>query len=116
MASNPLSLPLKQARKRTEVQIVRYTPSVRTVVITLVALLILFGWLHLILALEIASTGRQIQIETGELEKIQRTNDMLRWTIASELSSTEMAQRAVAKGYVRQEPVYLPLSQLLTQP
>lgn len=110
-----ISLPLSQARKRTEAKTANRTPSVRAIIIVCVALLILFGWLHLILALEIASTGRQIQIQTAQLDQIERRNDWLQWQAASVCSSANMAERAKSLGFEPQQPIYLPLLQPVAQ-
>ncbi len=114
MAGHSLPTPFSQARKQSHTD--HHTPSMRTVLIIFVALLILFGWLHLILALEIASTGRQIQIKTEELKEIQRDNNNLRWKIAKIWSSAEMARRAIEEGYEPRQPIYLPPPQSSSQP
>jgi hypothetical protein len=105
MASEPLPTPTLQTRRNA----VDRTLSVRIVIAAFVALLILFGWLHMIQALEIASTGRDIQDKMEELKEVRRENDYLRWRIAQELSVAEMSDRARHLGYRQQEPVYLPL-------
>jgi hypothetical protein len=74
-----------------------------------IALLILFGWLRLILALEIASTGRQIQILTEELASIERGNNGLRLKIATALSPERLARIAEELGYALYEPIYVPM-------
>ena len=88
-------------------------PPVRTAIIVGAALLILFAWLHLILSLQIASTGRQIQITKEEMEQIERDNLAIVRDIAAAESQKKMADRATALGYGPQAPLYLPLSQQL---
>ncbi len=77
------------------------------------ALLILFAWLHLFLALQIASTGQQIQLATEELQKLKRDNmAVVRDTAVAE-SEENMTRRATELGYGPQAPVYLSLGQTL---
>jgi len=90
------------------------TVPLRTALFGGAALLILFAWLHLILALQIASTGRQIQIATEELQKLKRDNMALVRDTAIAESEEKMAERAAALGYGPQAPVYLSLGQTLT--
>jgi cell division protein FtsB len=91
-------------------------PSLRTAVIVFLGLLILFRWLHLILALQLASTGRQIQIATEELQKIERHNTTLVQEISEAESPTDLAQRAIQEGYKPGQPIYVRTSQPLAQP
>jgi hypothetical protein len=63
----------------------------------------------MIQALDMASTGRDIQDKMDELQEIHRGNDYLRWRIAEELSVAKMSERARQMGYRQHEPVYLPL-------
>lgn len=86
----------------------------RVVVFGGAALLILFGWLHLILSLQIASTGRQIQVMQQELERSQRDNRALVRAIAEAEAQQNMAVRATVLGYGPQTPIYLPLTQPIT--
>jgi hypothetical protein len=86
------------------------------VIIVCIALLILFGWLYLILALEIAATGRQIQVMTAELERLEREKDLKQFEISTVMSSRNMEQRALDAGYAPQEPVYLPVRSPANQP
>ena len=100
-----------QPTKRSERAAPASTVPVRTMLFGGAALLILFAWLHLILALQIASTGRQIQIATEELQKLKRDNmAVVRDTAVAE-SEEKMAERAAALGYGPQAPVYLSLGQ-----
>ena len=115
MASNSIPLPLPRTRQRDKAA-TRHAPTVRTVIIVCVALLILFGWLYLILALEIAATGRQIQVMTAELEKLERAQELKQFQISNLMSSKKMEQRALDQGYVPQEPIYLPVRSPASQP
>ncbi len=82
-------------------------PSLRTAIIIFVGLLILFRWLHLILALQIASTGRQIDITTDELHRIERHNMALMHEIAEAEAPANLSRRAYEAGYRPRQPVYL---------
>jgi hypothetical protein len=79
----------------------------RIVIAAFVALLILFSWLRLILALEIASTGREIQQRTGDLERIQRLNDHKRAVIARAKSPQTLHDAAYAQGFRPYQPIYV---------
>jgi len=79
----------------------------RTTLIAFVALLILFRWLHLILALQIAATGRQLQIQQEELGRIERYNAMLRLAIAKATLPSRLATEAEQYGYGPRDPLYL---------
>jgi hypothetical protein len=99
--------------KQTEETAPSPTAPGRTALFGGAALLILFAWLHLILALQIASTGRQIQITTEELNKLKRSNmAVVRDTAVAE-SEEKMSERAMALGYGPQTPVYLSLGPTL---
>ena len=101
----------KQGPKRTQKTALPPIIPVRTALFGGAALLILFAWLHLILALQIASTGRQIQMATEELKKLKRDNmAVVRDTAVAE-SEEKMAARAAALDYGPQAPVYLSLDQ-----
>ena len=108
MASHPP--PVSPLRKR------KFTPSGQTVVIAFVVLLILFLWLHFVLAQQIESTGRQIQARTKELEKIEREISDLEQEATIAGSEENLAARARALDYGPQTPTYLPLSQSSVQP
>ncbi len=99
------SQPTRQPEKAARASIV----PIRTVLFGGAALLILFAWLQLILSLQIASTGRQIQNATEELQKLKRDNmAVVRDTAVAE-SEEKMTARAAALGYGPQTPVYLSL-------
>jgi hypothetical protein len=74
-----------------------------------ITLLILFGWLRLILALEIASTGRQIQVLTEDKKQIERDNDYLSMRIAEALDPAVLASRAYDAGFRPSTPNYVPM-------
>ena len=86
-------------------------PSLRTAIIAFVAVLILFRWLHLILALQITSTGLQIQVRTQDLRKNERQITVLHNHIAEAESPKNLASRAIELGYSPTNPIYLPLAQ-----
>lgn len=73
----------------------------------LVALLILFYWLHFLVAHENESIGRKIQAQTEELARIERVNMALRQQVATTYAEAVMAERARALGYRPQQPLYL---------
>jgi cell division protein FtsB len=81
--------------------------SLRTAIIVFVGLLILFRWLHLILALQLASTGRQIQIATQELQKAERYNATLVRQISEAEAPANLASRAARQGYGPGKLLYL---------
>jgi hypothetical protein len=72
--------------------------------------------MHFILAVGIEDTGRDIQDRQSELDKIERNNAALRKAISEAKSQEAMAERAQARGYVLQTPVYLQISEPLAQP
>jgi cell division protein FtsL len=116
VASHSLQIPLSQARKQNRGRTAVRTPSVRVIITAFIALLILFSWLRFILALEIALTGRQIQIKTEELERIERINNDLRRKIAEAMSPERLATMAEEQGFMPHEPIYVPLPRLLVEP
>lgn len=93
----------------------RFTPSGQTVMITLMGLLILFLWLHFVLAQQIESTGRELQTRTQDLERIQRRNNALKRQTAAAASEEDLADQAQILGYQPRKPVYLLLSQSSVQ-
>lgn len=105
----------EQAPNRTLPGLARRTPSSWTVLAIFVIVIILFLWLHFVLALQIASTGRQIQIATEDLHKLERANAAIQRQVAEAESPRELAERAHDLGYQPQVPVYLPLSRPISQ-
>jgi hypothetical protein len=108
VASHSLPIPLSSVRRPTRERAAVRTPSVRIVITVSIALLILFSWLRLILALEIASTGRQIQISSEELDRIKRDNQAMLLKIAEAMTPRELADLAAEWGFAAQKPVYVP--------
>lgn len=91
----------------------RHGPATGVVVAGLVALLILFLWLHFVLAQEIESAGREILAQTEQLHRIERHNHELRRKISIAGSQERMAERSRELGYAVQQPVYLVVEQPL---
>jgi len=116
MASHSLPIPLPRTRGQSRERVVARQPSVQVLIAVSVALLILFSWLRMILALEIASTGRKIQLKTEELERIERDNDKVRLQIAGALSPERLAPLAEEMGFQPQKPVYVPWSESGAEP
>lgn len=107
MTTQPHSVPIRQPQLQIQAHI--GIPSLRTIILGLVALLILFRWLHLILALQTATAGREIQIRNGDLMRQQRQNSLLRSEIAKAEAPRALAKRARQLGLVPRSPVYLPI-------
>lgn len=116
MTGRSLSSSPPQPRKQARLHLAPRAPSAQAVIITSVALLILFLWMHFILAMEIETTGRQIQEGTEELRRISRENDALRREVAKAGSYRSLAERAEASGFERQPPTYLMLQEPLARP
>ena len=128
------SIPWQQARKENPVasqqqpnaprlsrnlvraRIVPRAPSLRTAIIVFIAVLVLFRWLHLILALQITSTGQQILNSTEILRKHEREITVLQRIIAEAESPTNLANVATGLGYSPRTPIYLPLAHPLGPP
>jgi hypothetical protein len=108
MASRSLQAPLPRVGKQSRVRAIS-TPSVRMVVAVVVTLLILFGWLRLILALEVASTGRQLQVLGEDLKEIERDNDYVGMRLAEALDPAVLAARAAEAGFQLSKPDYVPM-------
>lgn len=115
MASRSLPIPIPQAQKRSLSRTSIHAPTLMTALIAFVAVLILFRWLHLILALQITSTGRQIQVKTQELGQSERGNSVVQLSIAEAESPQVQAVRASQLGYAPHAPIYLLLDQPLGQ-
>jgi hypothetical protein len=112
MASQPLSIPAPQA-ERVEKYVSTRTIPMRTVVAVFSALLILFAWLHFVLALQIASTNQQIYDERQALAKQERENAIILLRIAEAESPRNLEQRAILAQYEPQKPRYLMVKQTL---
>jgi hypothetical protein len=85
----------------------RHGPATGIAIAGLVALLILSLWLHFILAQKIEFAGRESQVKTAELHRIERHNHELRHKISIVGSQERMAERSRALGYAAQQPIYL---------
>jgi cell division protein FtsB len=77
------------------------------VLAVLIILFILFLWLHFIIAQDIEATGREIQVKTAELKRVERAQQALRQRIAISSTQARMAERAKRLGYHAQNPVYI---------
>lgn len=116
MASPSIPMPFPKTQKRARARLATHVLSMKAVIIVFVVLFILFLWLHFILAMDITSTYRQIEVKTEELNRLQRENGALRRGIAETESLDKMSSRAEKQQYVLQEPLYLILTQPLPQP
>lgn len=94
----------------------KYRPSTQAILIVSVVLFILFLWLNFVLAQEIESIGREIQVQTELLHRRQRQKDVLLKGIAEAGSQKNMAERARQAGYRLQVPIFLLVDQPLPQP
>lgn len=88
-------------------------PSLRTAVILFIAVLILFRWLHLILALDITSTGRQIQSRTDELHRHQRVIADIQLRIAVAEAPGRLTELARQLGYGQRQAIYVQVDEPL---
>ena len=115
MASHSLPVPVPQARERSQLHVANRLPSLRIAVAVFAALLILFAWLHLLVAMQIASTNRLITERTAELSRLERDKQVILLKIAQSESPIVMTQRLLEEGFVRQELMYLDVSQTAAQ-
>lgn len=109
MTSRSLPVPFPNVQRQPRATVSVHTPSLRAVIAVFIALFILFGWLHLILTLEIALTGREIQIKTEELEAITRHKSSLQEQISTLGSPAVLAPAAHEMGFADRTPLYVPL-------
>jgi hypothetical protein len=116
VAGHSTSSQMQQAPEQARPRLSARAPSLRTAVIIFIGLLILFRWLHLILALQLASTGRQIQIATEELQRIERHNMTLVRDISEAESPASLSDRATQAGYGPVQPIYVHTDQPLARP
>jgi hypothetical protein len=116
VASQSLPVPAAQAHRQSRARVLLEAPSLplRAALIALVAIVILFRWLHLIVSLQVASTNRQIQVSTDELGRQERANAALLCSVAEAASPRSLAERARALGYRPQPPVYVPSGEPLS--
>jgi len=83
------------------------SPPIGMAVAAVVALLILTQWLHFLLSIEIESMGREIDVKTAELQRLQRENLATMRQITLLESQRRMADEATAMGFRPQQPLYL---------
>jgi hypothetical protein len=112
VASHPLPIPVPTVKERAQSQASLPHIPIWAVVAVLSALLILFGWLHLILSLEISSTGREIQQKTRELERLERARAAILLQIADAESPEALESRIQPGTYKAQTPLYLAVEPL----
>ena len=114
MASHSLPIPLTQVRGRAQASSARKILPLRTASMVFVALFILLLWLQFGLSLQITTSERLILDRRLELERLQRDNAALRLQIAEAESPQILRERALARGYQQQKPLYLTLSPVNT--
>lgn len=102
----------QQARVRSS----RRVPVLHIVVAVVIAVLLLFLWMHFILAMQIEATGRQIQEERVVLERLERQNAALGRRIAEGSSQNLLTRRAQDMDYELRTPHYLLLARPLLDP
>jgi hypothetical protein len=86
------------------------------VAIVFVILLILFQWLHLILALQMGATSREMQLITEEIEQQERLNALLLRAIAEAESPRRLGDYADSLGYGPGTRVYIELGDVPAWP
>jgi hypothetical protein len=113
VASQSVPIPSRQAHRQSRVRAFVRAPSLplRAAAIALVAIIIVFRWLHLIVSLQVASTDRQIQMSSDELARYERGNAALQCGIAEAASPRLLAARARELGYQPQTPAYVPAAE-----
>lgn len=104
---------LLSARAQRREQAIGQPLSLEAGLLILAGLFILFLWLQFILAVEIESTGRQIEVRLREWERIERQNAALRQEIAVARSQQSLSERAYQLGYQYRPPLFLRLTQPL---
>jgi hypothetical protein len=114
MASSSALIPMPQTKASARLRLAAQAPTLRIAFILFVVLLILFGWLHLILAMHIASTTRLIHQQEKVQDKLDRDKAALLQQIAEAESPRNMETRLEAAGYVREEPLFLGASSPIT--
>jgi len=85
----------------------RKSPPIGMAIAAVVALLILTQWLHFLLSMEIENMGREIDVKTAELQRLQRQNLATMRQITLLESQQRMADEAMAMGFRPQQPLYL---------
>lgn len=107
MASSSALIPMPQTKAPARLRLAAQAPTLRIAFILFLVLLILFGWLHLILAMHIASTTRLIHEQELVQDKLERDKAALLQQIAEAESPRKMETRLRAADYVRKEPLFL---------
>jgi hypothetical protein len=102
----------QQARVRNG----RRIPALHIVIAVLIALLLLFLWMHFLLAMQIEATGREIQEEMVVLDRFERQNAALGRKIAESSSQEVLVRRVQEMGYELKTPHYLSLARPLLEP
>jgi hypothetical protein len=112
MSSYP---PLTQPEPKRPVwrSVLGNTLPMRSAFLLFAVVVILFGWLHFVLALGISSTGHQIQAMSQELARLQRDNAALEKSTAQASSPAVMESRALEAEYRSQPAVYVMLDRPL---
>jgi cell division protein FtsB len=100
------SMPSRRGRK---------SPPLQAILVVFVALFILFLWLNFILTQQIESIGREIQVKTKELNRVERRHEALLKEICEVASEQEMANMATRLGYRPQTPVYVAVGRPFVQ-
>ena len=94
----------------------RRIPALHIIVAVLIALLLLFLWMRFILAMQLETTGREIQEEMVVLERLERQNAALGRKIAENSSQEVLTRRVQEMGYELKTPHYLSLARPLLEP
>lgn len=116
MASHSLPVPIHQARERSQVRMPSHRmPSLRVAIAIFAALLILFAWLHLMVAMQITSTNRLILEREAELQRLERDVEAVMLKVAREESPGVVTERGQAAGYVNGDRIYIELAQPIVQ-
>lgn len=116
MASHSAPMPAAQARERTRAGENNRALPVQAAIGIFAVLLILFSWLHLVSALQVASTDRQIYERGKELEKLERDNAAILLQSAESWTPKGLEEEAIRQGYKPQIPLYIPLSRNSSKP
>jgi hypothetical protein len=89
---------------------------VQVTILVFLSLFVLFLWLNLVMAQQIETRGREIQVNAEELSAAERRQKALLTDISTAGSEQRMAEQALALGYRPQAPIYLSVAQALAQP
>jgi hypothetical protein len=91
------------------------SPPIQATILVFLGLFVLLLWLDFVMAQQIESRGREIQVKTEELHTIERRQKALLKEISAAGSEQRMAEQAAALGYRPQTPIYLPVAHALSQ-